>query len=184
MKCPICGEQMTNNRCYFCEAKNLANTLPKKQKKSNLISSLSATIFLLFFYFLLMGPFIVVGFSLTSTGLAMDKKQKEIINEYIEATGVLSDYVECKKNNKDKCKANYIYDANGNTYYATTSNIDNKKNFKQMEIIYYNPNNPEEYSIQVNTKNMIITGGAILALTILPLFFLIVITSIKRKKFN
>ena len=62
--------------------------------------------------------------------------------------------------------------------------IDNKKNFKQMEIIYYNPNNPEEYSIQVNTKNMIITGGAILALTILPLFFLIVITSIKRKKFN
>lgn len=187
MKCPICGEQMTNNKCYFCEAKTLNKGLKnnKSQKKSNIISNISATIFLAIIYFLLMGPFILIGISLTTTGISTEQYEKRISEEYIEATGVLSEFTECKSSkNKEMCKAKYAYDANGNTYYAITTNKEEKNSFKEIETIYFNQNNPEEYLIHIDTSSMTTIGIAILAITIIPFFFLLMITTIKRRKFN
>ena len=113
---------------------------------------------------------ILVALTFVFIGTISLIKENNKIKSYKQTVGTILTKFDCLE---DECKASYSYEINGETYYVLNKKYSTY--FSNKEIVYYNPENPEEAIIKsFNNIFFIMSGSTIL-------FVLCIIYIIKNK---
>lgn len=118
---------------------------------------------------------IFVSYIFITIGLVSLIKENNKIKSYKQTVGKLLVKYDCFEN---KCRASYSYKIDGKEYYVL--NEKNSQYFSNKEIVYYNPNKPEQSKIKSFDNILYIMIGT----TILFVLCLIYIYKNKIKKLS
>lgn len=118
---------------------------------------------------------IFVSYIFITIGLVSLIKENQEIKPYKQTVGKLLVKYDCLEN---KCGASYSYKIDGKEYYVL--NEKNSLYFSNKEIVYYNPNKPEQSKIKSFDNILYIMIGT----TILFVLCLIYIYKNKIKKLS
>lgn len=195
IKCPNCGyeNKNTNIRCESCatelnpikQSNNFLNhdysqinakTIDLESKKVKHIIN-AILIFIL-------APCFLVGLSFIGVSLYSNIVNNNKSKNYLETEGKLVDYENCQydDNGDELCSGIYEYTVNGITYKASPKLLSNHSGFKQIAIVKYNPNNPNEYVMNLGWNGLLIAG--IIMVTIVVIIFISVKNSMTKLSKN
>ena len=116
--------------------------------------------------------FMFFGIIFLIVGLISNISEKEKSKDYIETTGILVDYELVDEDTG--YKGIYKYTVDNNDYYISPSRITKKSDYKQTEVVRYDPKNPSEAIIYANWDILIIVGAIIIGITLAILIYFLV----------
>lgn len=167
MICNKCGRKNknTNIRCEFC-SNQLIDVETYQQSKINDVvilngehSKASGCIIKLI-VFMSLGPFLLAGILFFMVGLFATISEENQIRDYEKTTGVLKGYTSCEYDDgSELCRVKYEYQVNEKSYTVSPNSLGDMESFKSEEVVYYNPNNPQESIIRAGWHVHMIFGG-------------------------
>lgn len=145
--------------------------------------------FVCYVFFVSSGAMIVYGLFAICSSIYSFITENKIKKEYNQTYATLVKYIDCKldEDNIEICNAIYKYEVNNNIYTVTLDLDVIQDVYENSEIVYYNPNNPNESVIYPNNNIyrifVIIFGIVIICLGIfIILFTTAIIKTIKEPK--
>ena len=177
MQCPFCKKENTrvSLTCIYCGRGLQAiqqNNPPISQEKMQEVKTRrrandnAAKAGCGFASIIVFGILILIfhmGYTFLTIGLGEQPLEKKNITNYGETTGTLVNYKNCilSAQKKEKCKAIYEYEVDGNKYTATTTISKEKEKYEKTVKIKYNKDNHEENIIKIKITSYILIGGII-----------------------
>ncbi len=124
---------------------------------------------------LILIPVFYMGYSFLTIGLGESSIDRKDISNYVETSGNVIKYQNCTltAQKKEKCKAVYEFEVDGQKYTSITSVSNEKEKFEKTEKVKYDPEKPTENVVSIKMPSYIIIGSIILVAVVLILIILI-----------
>ena len=180
MVCKNCGKENknTNIRCEFCniELLNLDDTSNPKKEEITLQQKLC-----MLCTFVISGAMIIYGLFAICSSVYSFISENKIKNEYSKTYATLVKYKDCQYNedNIEVCNAIYKYEVNNNAYTVSLDLEVIRDVYENNEIVYYNPNNPNDSVIYAGMeKDLARIVGIILGIVMICVAVFIILFSV------